>query len=358
MQNQLAGLMKHRTAHALESTAGHHGSRMGASRQQSVPAWPAVCLTLVVATCARADINDTLGDIRNRTTQARDRAAAAKQSADEIRERVRDGVQHLTGEVRSMIQEAVGDLKDQIDQSLEGREEFVNGPGCDDCREKLMTLMMDLSAISNDLLSMTSTCVDVPPVDLSQEIALIENVDCRLLYPICTAFSVDQCLLDDLRRGAEALQNMKQVWALAESVPQMQFDDEDDPTDAELLLAAEMDACEVWLENVDVRQDAAEVARLGMVTEFLGKKLMSSGENQINAQVGIHGYAHVSAKSNFRKSAGQILQGVGANLRAMSRMVVDSKVNYCLEVSRQNLIVANQARILANQERILDALED
>ncbi|MBK8271419.1 MAG: hypothetical protein IPK83_25110 [Planctomycetes bacterium] len=83
---------------------------------------------------------------------------------------------------------------------------------------------------------------------------------------------------------------------------------------------------------------------------LLGKVFSALGETEIEANLGIHGYALATLKDNPVKRWSSYIDGVSSGLGKVATKI-EGKMSRCVDLSAQ-------ATIMSNQERILQAIAD
>ena len=124
---------------------------------------------------ARAQL-DLLDDILARVNAAVTAAGAARAAAEEMRTSLRAGISDLTGDLRTMIDEATEDAHLIIQEEREGRDDFLPGGQCGaTCtafRADLVAVLTSVNALSNGVVE--ATALTGQP-DLSPLIAAVES---------------------------------------------------------------------------------------------------------------------------------------------------------------------------------------
>lgn len=332
-------------------------------------------LTVARTTCAlslllggtqtRADILDDIWSVvqqaRDRATQARDRATQARDGVTAVRTRIDTAVATFSTTIQSFVNESVEDLTREINAELQGRAAFVNNAAeCSQFRGRIVQMLTEVEATSNAILR-TSPCVQGLQVDFSREITLVQELPCRLLYPLYRLLDIelhlfDSDLLDCLRQAANDLTLAAEFFA-----EDLQSAGTDDMVlDARGLLNSQM-AKNAWtLERVTRLQKAASsLSGLSIVLKIIGKGLVAGGETQFNGEAQIHGYVGGSIQNNRKKKFGEAMVGISDAIKGVSDFLTN-KTRFAITLSTQHLILttmeANQKKILDNQDRILAAL--
>lgn len=308
------------------------------------------------------DIWDVAQQARDRATQARDRATQARDGVNAVRARIDTAVATFTSTIQNFVNESVDDLRREIDAELEGRAEFVgNAAACAQFRSRMVLMLTDLESISNSILR-TSQCTQGLQANYSREITLIQELPCRLLYPLYRLLEdelhlFDSNLLECLRQTAADLELAAEFFA--EDLQNLVGTD-DTVLDARALLQSQMDKCAWTLERVSRLQRAASsLSGLSIALKIVGKGFMAAGETHFTGEAQIHGYVGGSIQNNRKKKIGEALGGLSDALKGVSDFLTN-KTRFAITLSTQNLILttmeANQKKILDNQDRILAAL--
>jgi len=332
-----------------------------------------ICLSVFfVGTQARADILDDIWSVvqqardratqaRDRATQARDRATEARDGVTAVRGRIETAVATFTTTVQNFVTESVDDLKRDIDAELQGRSDFVgNAAACAQFRGRIVLMLTDLENISNSILG-TSACTQGLQVDFSREVNLIQELPCRLLFPLYRLLEVElhlfnSDLLECLRETANDLTLAAEFFA-----EDLQNGGADDVVlDARGLLESQMIKNAWTLERVTrLQKVASRLSGLSIALKIIGKGFMAAGETHFTGEAQIHGYVGGSIQNNRKKKIGEALGGVSDALKGVSDFL-NNKTRFAITLSTQNLILttmeANQKKILDNQDRILAAL--
>lgn len=327
----------------------------------------AAATLLATTTPARADINDVLDRIMDRTTQARDRAAEAKAGVTEVRSRITAGAANLTDEVRTAIAAAMTQVRDNISVEAAGMAEFER-QNCATFRARLVRFLTDLQAIEQRLDATLSSCGLESPLDGGRLQALldaVESMDCSLLYPLY-AVNIDFCAVDDLHETVDALEMLRNL--LADSPdggaddadggfePPAGSDDDEDPAAVDrALFAKRLSDSRMYIQHHKAfSKAAARVKRTGKVLAKISSLLEAQGEAGTEATIGVHGYALLTVKFNKTK---QLAIGLKSTSGFLDKLAADveSKLKDAETVSATNLLLSNQEAILRNQEALLQA---
>lgn len=264
----------------------------------------------------------------------------------EVRNRIESGHTHLAG-LRDTIEEAIGDLKSQVQEMNQGRAEFL-GNGCDasspcgQFRADLVRLLENFGAINSGLMKVTAM---EGQSGFQPLITLIQNAPGRALYPLFVVLDREMALV---RPG------------FLDSLSELALD-------VEFLVAAiqaplgkssiaQIDQCALLLDNPELSQKAILGTTIGSVSfTVVGYGLIAAGETHLEAKAGVHGYPGILIKNNLRKKFGNGFVGLGKGLASLAGAASD-RHRYCLTVEFRERTLANQMMILANQEKLWNAL--
>lgn len=257
-----------------------------------------------------------ISDVKNRVATAKDRAV-------EIVDKARAGFNKVTGQMRDMIDEAVSDLSDELQDQLDGRNDFLGpgrdcGPGteCDGFRGDLVQLLTNMERLTNTMFEAT-------PVDASTDygpaIALVESAPGRALYPLYRVMNNENSifgsrfvdLVGDLADDVKTLSDDLQLGDAARG-------------------GSRADVCQTILDHADGFESAITgVASVSGAVKLVGKALVAAGQTSIDEKdVGIHGYVHLTLKNNRKKKYGNALDGLADFGLALSSYA-SNKLRYC-----------------------------
>jgi hypothetical protein len=314
---------------------------------------------LVTANAAQADVADKVEKVLQRATQARDKAAAAKENAGEIRDRIREAAQNLAGDVKNAVTEAVQDVSDRITVEIAEKQAFES-QHCEQFRDDLISTLENLQAVDDMVKAMISPCQTQSegPTPL---IDLLEQAPCGVLYPLFTV-QIDFCPLMELSETVDAMQVIHELTGGLNQAEELALGFVDTVHSANQdaqVFAARLNASRTYLENHEVLANASKkIKTMSRLLEKLGSRMKAKGEkNNSEASVGIHGYAHVKFSSNHKKEMGENIQSLAKMLKKVADYV-DKKTDDAEELSTANVYLTNQATIIANQEAILAALAE
>lgn len=308
----------------------------------------AMGLVLMTAGTARADLNDALEKITARTTQARDKAAAAKDGIDEIRQRVKEGVKHLTGEVRAILDEQMERFQSFAAERVVMTQEFVSSGACEAKRAQLIDVLRQMQHVAALIQELSEICPEasMPILNMEPAIAAIEQMPCGMMIPLAHV-EMSPCLASQLAECAEALQLIRE------------FIRSDDAADAAAELAeptgafdAEYSKCATWLEHHRAIGKAQKtLSNMSSALSLIARAFAALGEKKIDANIGVHGYALVTLSENPLKTWGTYVEAVSSGLDKMAKKI-EGKMSRCVDLSAQATIMSNQARILESLEAV------
>ena len=286
---------------------------------------------------------------------------ATKSNVDEMVGNVRSGVNNLTGTLRQTIDEAVEDLKENVQRELDGRDEFLgaggncaSGSDCYQFRGDLVQLLVNIQDLTNALFDVTPADVQF---ELQRTVDLVEQTPGRVLFPLYRALASDSRLFDsgfvemlgdlalDIRTLDEGLQEGPS--GLSSSL--------DGVSEAGVV---DLTECETILANIELFSDVAlKVTGGAAAAKLVGKGLIAWGETSADGDAGIHGYVHVTLKNNTRKKIGGFVDGI-ADLTFAFSSYAHTKIRYCTVREAQNQILVNQQTLQAGQAEILEAIRN
>lgn len=287
---------------------------------------------------------------RDRATTARDNAIAARDSANEIRDNVRSGVIMLTGQMRDLVTEMVGDIQDRIDEEMAGRDAFIADGGCsvaacEPFRQDLVALMQSLETIGNAMVAMTE--LEGLTIDFGREISVVQAAPGRLLFPLYRAVSatgmLDGGLVDQLGDAAESLLILQEI--LEEPADDMRGGGE--PLSTDPILAAELESCRAVLTepltaefgpNGPVRSRVAmrNVISVGHGLKVSGTVMKAFGERATDDfEIQMHGYVGIKFNKSPIKKWGGVLAGLG-NVLAPVTSAAHTKIRHCVLMYEQD----------------------
>lgn len=274
------------------------------------------------------DIDQVLTDAGNAASDAGTIASRVQSARDKVLD------------LQDTIEEAVGDLKNRIQDMNEGRAEFL-GNDCDSrspCgkfRTEILGLLDDFALSNNALLRATNVNVQA---DFGRLKSVVAQAPGRALYPLYRVLDGHLPILgsnfpdaiSDLAINLDFL-----ALALATPGDTAKFD--------------APDSCEILLEDPALSQRVIlGTTATGVVLTLIGKTLDGLGETHLEAKAGVHGYPGILVKNNMRKTVGSLFTGVGDGVTKLAT-AASNKLRYCT-------MIRNQRMILANQEKIWNAL--
>ncbi len=302
----------------------------------------AVCtLVLSFATPSgqvHADILDTILDAAtqaaNKAEAARDRAKEARDAAEETRDNVRAGIDRITGDIQTRINEAIEDFERVLGQQLEGRSDFIADGGCSlaECepfRQDLISLFQNLETLLNASFEIAG--MDGISVDFQRLINVIQGLPGRALYPLYRHAARDTNIFDGglLDRLAEAAAGMQELQdALQQTEAQAVRDSELGLTRLDM----ELVRCQYIEDSYDlIRQKVRHIGLVASGLKLLGKLYIAGGETEISAEGGVHGYLGATIKTDHLGSMGQVHDGA-ADALFMVANYITNMVRHCTNV--------------------------
>lgn len=297
-------------------------------------------------------VSDRVDTAITRATDARDRATEARDQAGEMVTNMNDGLQNLTGEMRSRIQDAVDALQQATLDELAGATDFTNGPNscsaeCENFRSDIVTLLTSIQDISNALLNIAGISGQA---DLSNEVSFLQSLSGKALYPLYRVFQTLPILNDDfLTSMSEIAGNLEEI------APYL--------NDTIMAGGQPVDVCEFLSQN-DTQVEhiilvAKNIEKVGKGSQMAGAVVDAVGKSKFAARVGIWGWAGFSYTSGLLERIGEHLESMGNRLEPIAEKV-ERKLQYCvLKVNQEEIAGAvdtNHEQVVESQQAILDAV--
>lgn len=297
------------------------------------------------------DVSNRVDTTINRATEARDVATEARDQGVEVVSNMNDGLQHLTGEMRARIEDAVAALQQAVLDELAGATNFTNGPNscsaeCESFRSALILLLTSIQEISNTFLSDAGLGGQA---DFSAEMDFIEALSGKALYPLYRVLLTLPVLDDDF------LLSMSEVAdQLIEVAPYI--------NDAVQVVGA-IDVCRTLADN-DVLVErlisvAKNIDKVGKGATLAGSVLKSVGKTKIAARVGLWGWAGINYTGGLLERFGGHLKSLGQRLTPIADKL-ERKLQYCvLKVNGDDVIDAvevNHQEFMLTDQAILNML--
>lgn len=292
--------------------------RAGSSRPDSGgrPAGVVKALLLAVVLIAgspgQAAAQTILDDILAKVNAAVTAASGARAAAEELRTNLRSGVNDLTGDLRTMMDEAAEEARLILAEESAGRDTFLPGGGCAaTCtafRNDLIELLTNLETLSKSVVESTRLTADP---DLSKLIESVRVAPGRVLYPLyrVTSALLASNLPDRLNEAAN------QVKALSTLVL-------NGPPDLP-------DACELIVPRTTEVESAVRVVSVAAaIVKLVGKVFNAVGATEFEGYAAGWGFVGGTIKSNKPKTVGEFLTGVSD---AMSKIATyaNGKLDLC-----------------------------
>ena len=299
------------------------------------------------------EIWNLLSSVSDRLDTATSRVTDAKNAAEEIVDRVRDGVAALTADLRTAVDGALADLKRIVARELGGAEyvAFTNGANscsaatCEPFRQELLSLLLDFESTANGLFAMTG--LTQLQLDLQRMRGIIGTLPGRLLFPLYLVFKVDNGdllgsisdLLAELSADLDPLQGVFDTQSLPARA-----------TGPGTPLCTAMTENPLAFEIIVIRNAARAIA-----LKIIAKIFDALGETSATVDAGVHGYAHITYEENFPKKFASILEALSDSEFYIAK-TVEAKLEFCLTL--QVKLDAQQAQIelLDGQAQILNAI--
>lgn len=243
---------------------------------------------------------------------ARTAAEQARTAAVEMQTKLQSGLNGLTAELQTMVDEAAADARQILAEESAGRDAFLPGgqcaAACTAFRSDLIELLTNLETLSKSVVE--STRLNADP-DLSKFVASVQAAPGRVLYPLYRVTGV--VLASDLpQRLDDAARRLQVLSALVLNGPQ------DLP-----------DACEVIVpRTTEVEHAARAVIVVGAIVKVVGKLFNAVGETEFEGQAAVWGWVGGTIKSNWKKTLGETLTGLSD---AMSKLAAyaNGKLDLC-----------------------------
>lgn len=285
---------------------------------------------------------------------ARNAARNGAESAEEIRDRVRTGAEHLTGELVDSLTEVAEDLSRQISIHVEGRDVFLSGD-VEGFRQQVLDLLLNMQGIMNTLGSFGEPCPapTSDPVDLSRMIEFVEGLPDKLLFFLYQALSVSlhfdrPCgLVARIEEIQEDLAVVAQF--LGETYEAGPF-----------AFASELDSCDLMLRFPGVVRRTTFRLRASALGMKASAKLMAVfGEVGISGTAQIHGYIGGDFELDVGEKAGQLFEGLGDMLSKVESACTE-KMRHCamvggmVEAQAEAATLGHQLTIQENQQVLLE----
>lgn len=286
-------------------------------------------------------------------TDARDRATEAGDHTSEMVGNMHDGLQNLTDEMRSRIQDGVQTLQQAVLDELAGATDFTNGPNscsaeCEAFRSDVVTLLTNVQDISNALLANSGVTGEA---DLSAEIDLINSLSGKALFPLYRVLQTLPILDDDF------LSSISEIAAdLVEVAPYLE--------DAVTARGTPVDVCTALAGNDALLEHliflASNIDKVGKGSEMAGAVLNAIGKTKISGRAGVWGWAGIKYTSALLERLGKHLESLGERLEPIAEKL-ETKLRYCvLKVGEEDLVTtldADHEQFMTNDAEILNTLK-
>jgi hypothetical protein len=271
-----------------------------------------LAVVLIAGLPVQAAAQTILDDILARVNAAVTAATGARAAAEEMRTRLRSGVNELSADLQTMMDEAADDARQIIAEESAGRDLFLPGgqcaATCTAFRNDLIDLLTNLETLSRSVVGSTGLQADP---DMSKFIASVQAAPGRVLYPL---YRVTQALLasdlpERLGDAADRLQTLSTV--VLNGPPDLP------------------DACQVMVpRTTEIEGGVRAVSVVGAILKLVGKVFLAVGETEFEGQAAVWGFVGGTIKSNWKKSLGEHLTGVSD---AMSKVAdyANGKLDLC-----------------------------
>jgi hypothetical protein len=271
-----------------------------------------LAMVLVIGCPVQTAAQTIFDEILARVNAAVSAATGARAAAEEMRTRLRSGVNDLTADLQTMIDEAAAEARVILAEEKEGRDAFLPGgecaAACTAFRNDLIELLTNLESLSKSVID--STGLNADP-DLTKLIESIRVAPGKVLFPL---YRVTQALLASNlpERLAVAANDVKALTTLVLSGPP------DLP-----------DACELIApRTTEIERAVRGVSVVGALVKIVGKVFNAVGETEFEGYAGGWGFVGGTIKSNKKKTVGELLTGVSD---AMSKVAdyANGKLDLC-----------------------------
>jgi len=267
---------------------------------------------LIAGFPAQASAQAILDNILARVNAAVSAASGARAAAEELRTNLRSGVSDLTGDLRTMMDEASDEARRILAEEGEGRDAFLPGGQCaTTCtafRNDLIELLTNLETLSKALVDSAGMTADP---DLSKLIKSVSAAPGRVLYPL---YRVTQALLaSDLpERLADAANQVDALSTLVLNAPP-------DLPDACALITPKTQEIERAVRGVSV---------VAVIVKIVGKVFLAAGATKFEGYAGGWGFVGGTIESNTPKAVGELLTGVSETMSKVASFA-NGKLDLC-----------------------------
>jgi len=306
----------------------------------------AVLLAVIFPLEARAQILDS---ILSKVNAALDAAKAARAAAEEMRTNLRAGIADLTGDLKTMIDDAVADAKSFIKEESDGRAAFLPGG---QCAEVCTAFRTDLIGTLTGVRDLSSEIFDVMDLgaqpDVSPLITAVQLAPGRMLYPLYRVSSrvLSSGLADRLHATVGDLQVLREVVV----------QDSEASKPGQIVSSKTLEplppVCGAMLEKAEIIEHAAGgVTITAAVLRLVGKLFDMKGETTFDGYAATWGWVGGVIKGNKRKETGDLLEGVS---EGMSRVAdhAREKLLYCTLLGVREQTKSSLEEINARLDRL------
>lgn len=303
-----------------------------------------VLFHLLWSTTSRAgvidDVKSIVTTINSRVNTANIRVADLQSNTNELMGQVRDGVGALGTDVRTVIDEVIVDIQQNIASELEGRDEFITNDA-PSFRVELIGLIDEMETLMNLLGDMSDTMSPVA-VDLERIRGALNLLPDRALYPLYRMFqTLNANLPDDPLNSPSAI---KFRIYLVQSISSLQ-------TLVPIMKAEFDERNQLILTNTrELKLAADALGGTSSVLQLVGKILDAAGKAfEFSKDVGIHGYVHITVTNNWLGYLGKGLEGIGTVGSKTSEFVekkIEELTNLRFQIEPQLIDSRNQLALL------------
>jgi hypothetical protein len=192
------------------------------------------------------------------------------------------------------------------------------------------------------------------PISFSDEIQLINQIDCRVLYPLYRAMNATNAfgehMVELLQDGAESLE-------LIGGIVSARYEELQGDSSLDYELGQTVN--QIIINNPTTVDNAAHVIKgLASVLKIVGKRLNAKAKSGVDTfQVEIWGWVGLTIKADEKSKWGEFLVGLSELLAKVEDSVSD-KMDHAMLIGSLAEIRDNQLLMLENQAMILQLLQD
>lgn len=278
------------------------------------------------------DVQTRMINTQSRMIDVQSRIGVLGENTDEIVLQVRSGLEALTENVQAAIAESIEDVQSGIDEIRAGQQAFIEEEATV-FRSDMIAFMDNIGALLNSIGDIGGAS-EVADFDLSRLRSLLESAPDRALFP--------------LSRGIKAVnlskinETMSRAATAMGDVAFLILDQDEAAAAAQgaALLSGNASApLTEAMNNPALVEAAIRTLKISsIVLNATGDTLNALGEAvQTEKDIGIHGYVHITVKSNVVKTIGTILGGLGSCFDQIAGFVSDKQSAIELQAWRDEL---------------------